>query len=81
MCKEEKTRASSRAFFTNLAGPESWTRKLQLLLRNNWLKLKYLQNCCGIMGSRAVDSEAAASARLSPNRMGEVINYKAPRVS
>lgn len=50
MCEEEKTRPSPRAFFTNLAGPEPLTRKLRLLLRNNWLKLKYLQNCCGHPG-------------------------------
>lgn len=50
MFEEGKTRPSPRAFFTNLAGPEPWARKLRLLLRNNWLKLQTLQNCCGHPG-------------------------------
>jgi len=50
MCEEEKTRPSPRAFFTNLAGPEPWTRKLLLLLRNNLIKLKIFQTCCGHLG-------------------------------
>jgi hypothetical protein len=33
--EEKRTRPSPGAFFTNLAGPESWSRKLRLLLRNN----------------------------------------------
>jgi hypothetical protein len=50
MYKEKRPRPIPRAFFTNLAGPEPWTRKLRLLLRNNWLKLINFQNCCGHPG-------------------------------
>jgi hypothetical protein len=35
MCADKKIRPSPRAFLTNLRGPEPWTRKLQLVLRNN----------------------------------------------
>jgi len=50
MCQSKKMRPSPRAFLTNLQGPEPWARKLQLLLRNNWLKLKNFQDCCGHPG-------------------------------
>jgi hypothetical protein len=50
MSEEKKSRPSPRAFVSNLAGPEPWTKKLQLLLRNNWLKLKHWENCCGHPG-------------------------------
>jgi hypothetical protein len=50
MCADKKIRPSPRAFLTNLRGPEPWTRKLQLVLRNNWLKLKHFQDCCGHPG-------------------------------
>jgi len=50
MCEEKSSRPSPRAFFTNLTGPEPWTRKIRLLLRNNWIKLKNFQNCCGHPG-------------------------------
>lgn len=50
MCQHRESRPSPRAFFTNLTGPEPWTTKLRLLLRNNWRKLKYFRNCCGHPG-------------------------------
>jgi hypothetical protein len=50
MGKVKRTLPSLGAFFTNLSGSEPWTRKIRLLLRNNWLKLKHLQNCCGHPG-------------------------------
>jgi hypothetical protein len=50
MGQEKKTRPSPRAFFTNLTGPQPWTEKIWLLLRNNWIKLKKFQNCCGHLG-------------------------------
>ena len=46
MCQEGRNHPSPRAFFTNLTGPEPWTRKIRLLLRNNWIKLKNFHNCC-----------------------------------
>lgn len=50
MCQNPPRRPEVRAFFTNLAGPEPWLTKLKLLFRNNWLKLKNRQNCCGHLG-------------------------------
>ena len=50
MCQEESTRPSLRAFLANLKGPQPWSQKIRLLLRNNWIKLGKLQNCCGHFG-------------------------------
>jgi hypothetical protein len=50
MCQEEKTWPSSRAFFTNLQGPAPWLKKILLLMKNNWVKLKNFQNCCSHLG-------------------------------
>lgn len=50
MCEEKGASPSTRAFFTNLSGPEPWTEKIQLLLRNNLIKLKNYQTCCGHPG-------------------------------
>ncbi len=50
MCQDHHPHPSPRAFFTNLQGPEPWTTKLRLLLRNNWLKLRTFKNCCGHPG-------------------------------
>ncbi|MGC8811062.1 MAG: hypothetical protein ACP5Q3_12500 [bacterium] len=37
-------------FFTNLKGPLPWPKKLGLLFRNNWIKIRHLQSCCGHPG-------------------------------
>ncbi|MFP3868217.1 MAG: hypothetical protein ACLFUU_08655 [Desulfobacteraceae bacterium] len=50
MCKQTNPRPSPKAFFTNLQGPLPWSTKLRLLWRNNWLKIKTRQNCCGHHG-------------------------------
>jgi hypothetical protein len=50
MGQEDGNRPSPRAFFTNLQGPAPWYGKLRLLMRNNWIKLKNFQNCCGHPG-------------------------------
>lgn len=50
MCQDSPQRPEVRAFLTNLSGPEPWTVKIRLLLRNNWLKLRRRQNCCGHPG-------------------------------
>jgi len=50
MCREKKSRPSPRAFFDNLRGPQPWSRKILMLLRNNWKKLTSLQDCCGHPG-------------------------------
>jgi len=50
MCQSKRPRPDMRAFFTNLAGPQPWTTKVRLLLRNNWLKIRHRQDCCGHPG-------------------------------
>jgi len=37
-------------FFTNLKVPLPWPKKLWLLFRNNWIKIRHLQPCCGHPG-------------------------------
>jgi len=46
----QEKRPSPGAFFSNLKGPEPSPKKIRLLLRNNWLKLKNWRNCCGHPG-------------------------------
>jgi hypothetical protein len=43
-------RPSLRAAFTNMRAPMPLRRKLWLVLRNNWIKLRTGQNCCGHHG-------------------------------
>jgi len=50
MCQNKRPRPDIRAFFSNLAGPQPWTTKVRLLLRNNWLKIRHFQDCCGNPG-------------------------------
>jgi hypothetical protein len=50
MSQAERPRPSPRAFITNLTGREPWSEKLRLLIRNNWIKLKNFQDCCGHPG-------------------------------
>jgi len=45
-----EARPSLRAVLTNLQAPMPLGRKLRLIVRNNWLKLRALQNCCGHPG-------------------------------
>ncbi len=39
-----------KAFFTNMRAPLPWTTKVRVLFRNNWLKIRNWQNCCGHHG-------------------------------
>ncbi len=48
MCEERKP--DIRAFVSNLSGPETLSWKIKLVLRNNFLKLKTMKNCCGHLG-------------------------------
>jgi hypothetical protein len=48
MCQERKP--DIRAFFSNMSGPEPLARKIQLMLRNNFLKVTSLKDCCGHPG-------------------------------
>ena len=41
---------SLRPFFTNLSTPMPLSRKVKLMLRNNWLKLYQRRSCCGYQG-------------------------------
>jgi hypothetical protein len=43
-------RPSISAFFTNLGAPIPWHRKLTLLVRNNWIKIRTGSSCCGHLG-------------------------------
>jgi hypothetical protein len=43
-------RPSLRAVFTNMKVRMPLHRKLYLVLRNNWIKIRTRQNCCGHLG-------------------------------
>jgi len=43
-------RPSAKLFFTNLKVPMPWPRKIKLLIRNNWIKIKTGKSCCGHPG-------------------------------
>ncbi|MGB5932609.1 MAG: hypothetical protein WBH57_06050 [Anaerolineae bacterium] len=43
-------RPSIASFFTNLQAPMPLGRKVRLLLRNNWIKIRRQSNCCGHYG-------------------------------
>jgi len=43
-------RPSFSAFLTNMHVPMPWHRKLRLLARNNWLKIRTGSSCCGHPG-------------------------------
>ena len=47
---DKKKRPSIRDFFTNLSGPMPLKDKISLLLRNNAIKIKNQQDCCGHPG-------------------------------
>ena len=46
----KKDRPSIRDFLTNLSGPMPFWEKVSLLLRNNAVKIKKRQDCCGHAG-------------------------------
>ena len=45
-----KRRPSMRAVFTNMKVKMPLRRKLYLVFRNNWIKIRTRQNCCGHLG-------------------------------
>jgi hypothetical protein len=47
---DKKAKPSIRDFFTNLSGPRPLSEKIALLIRNNALKIKNRQECCGHPG-------------------------------
>lgn len=50
MSEGEKRRPSIGDFFTNLSGPQPLSKKIRLLLRNNAIKIRNRQDCCGHPG-------------------------------
>lgn len=42
--------AGARSFFTNMRAPIPWRRKLFLVFRNNWIKIRTQSDCCGHPG-------------------------------
>ncbi len=43
-------RPNLRAVVANLRQPMPWHRKVRLVLRNNWIKLRTRSDCCGNYG-------------------------------
>ena len=43
-------RPSFSAFLSNLKAPLPWYRKIALLVRNNWTKIRTGSSCCGHLG-------------------------------
>jgi hypothetical protein len=52
MCNKEMNgrKPNPKSFLTNLRVDMPWSKKLWLLLRNNWIKMKNFQDCCGHPG-------------------------------
>jgi hypothetical protein len=48
--ERKKERPGIRAFFSNLSAPMSLKDKVLLLLRNNAIKMRNQQSCCGHPG-------------------------------
>jgi hypothetical protein len=46
----EKRRPKAQSFFMNFRGDMPWTKKIVLFIRNNWIKIKKFQSCCGHPG-------------------------------
>jgi len=45
-----KKKPSLRSLLANLRVDMPWRDKIRLLFRNNWIKIKNVQNCCGHPG-------------------------------
>ena len=50
MCNPTESNPSPRAALDNLRQPMPLGRKLSLLIRNNWIKVRHGQDCCGHAG-------------------------------
>jgi hypothetical protein len=48
--EQRKKRPDIRDFFSNLSGPMPLKEKISLLLRNNAIKIRKQQDCCGHPG-------------------------------
>jgi SPX domain protein involved in polyphosphate accumulation len=47
---DRNRRPTLRSFFTNLHVNMPWPKKIRLLVRNNWIKIRNFQSCCGHPG-------------------------------
>jgi hypothetical protein len=45
-----ESKPTLRSFFTNLHVDIPWPKKIKLLLKNNWIKIRSFNNCCGHPG-------------------------------
>lgn len=50
MARRRADRGTIRESLANLAGPESLPEKIRLFFRNNWIKIRTAQGCCGHPG-------------------------------
>jgi hypothetical protein len=50
MEKDDHERPSIGAVLSNLSGPRPLSEKIRLLIRNNAIKIRNRQNCCGHPG-------------------------------
>jgi len=48
MC--DNNRPSVKAVFDNMKKPMPFIRKIGFIIKNNWLKLIRIKNCCGNTG-------------------------------
>ena len=46
----KKRKPYARSFFTNLQVDMPWLKKITLLMKNNWIKIRNFQTCCGHAG-------------------------------
>jgi hypothetical protein len=47
---DKKRSRSGRSFLANLHADMPWSKKIRLLIRNNWIKIRNFQGCCGHPG-------------------------------
>lgn len=49
-CHESEKHPCLSGFWGNLRKEIPWLEKFKLFLRNNWIKIRNLQSCCGHPG-------------------------------
>jgi hypothetical protein len=50
MCGQEQRHGTLQETWENLRQPMPLGRKLHLILRNNWIKIRTASDCCGNYG-------------------------------
>ena len=48
--RREDSMSSLKSFFNNMRAPMPWPKKIALAFRNNFIKLRKRQDCCGHYG-------------------------------